>query len=164
MDSTWWKPRSYRCPCTDTAERLFRDSGAWRGHRMIGGGRSCVRNVLYMTALVAILHNSVVKATNQRLVHRSRPLHPSAPHHSQRDHQDKIRVAKRLTKKTVTLTPDFLPLSHLLSAIAHHDCFAQRARKATGRVALATWGLHAPSRCIAGPSILADRTMCTQSR
>ena len=28
-------------------------------------------------------------------------LSPSAPHHSQRDRQDKIRMAKRLTKKTV---------------------------------------------------------------
>jgi transposase len=50
-----------------------RDSGAWRGHRMIGGGRSCVRNVLYMAALVAIRHNPLVKATYQRLVQRGRP-------------------------------------------------------------------------------------------
>jgi transposase len=40
---------------------------------MIGGGRSCVRNVLYMAALVAIRHNPVVKATYQRLVQRGRP-------------------------------------------------------------------------------------------
>lgn len=50
-----------------------KDSGAWRGHRMISGGRSCVRNVLYMAALVAIRHNPVVKATYQRLVQRGRP-------------------------------------------------------------------------------------------
>ena len=50
-----------------------RDSGAWRRHRMIGGGRSCVRNVLYMAALVAIRHNPLVKATYQRLVQRGRP-------------------------------------------------------------------------------------------
>jgi transposase len=50
-----------------------RDSGAWRGHRMIGGGRTSVRNVLYMAALVAIRHNSVVRATYQRLVNRGRP-------------------------------------------------------------------------------------------
>ena len=48
-------------------------SGAWRGHRMIGGGRTSVRNVLYMAALVAIRHNPVVRATYQRLVNRGRP-------------------------------------------------------------------------------------------
>ena len=50
-----------------------RDSGAWRGHRMIGGGRTSVRKVLYMAALVAIRHNPVVRATYERLVNRGRP-------------------------------------------------------------------------------------------
>ena len=50
-----------------------RDSGAWRGHRMIGGGRTSVRNVLYMAALAAIRHNAIVRATYQRLVNRGRP-------------------------------------------------------------------------------------------
>jgi transposase len=50
-----------------------RDSGAWRGHRMIGGGRASVRNVLYMAALSAIRHNPVIRATYQRLVNRGRP-------------------------------------------------------------------------------------------
>jgi transposase len=50
-----------------------RDSGAWRGHRMIGGGRTSVRNVLYMAALSAIRHNPVVSATYHRLVNRGRP-------------------------------------------------------------------------------------------
>jgi transposase len=50
-----------------------RDSGAWRGHRMIGGGRTSVRNVLYMAALAAVRHNPVVRATYQRLVNRGRP-------------------------------------------------------------------------------------------
>ena len=50
-----------------------RDSGAWRGHRMIGGGRTAVRNVLYMAALSAIRHNPVVRTTYQRLVTRGRP-------------------------------------------------------------------------------------------
>jgi transposase len=50
-----------------------RDSGAWRGHRMIAGGRTSVRNVLYMAALSAIRHNPVVRATYQRLVNRGRP-------------------------------------------------------------------------------------------
>jgi hypothetical protein len=39
---------------------------------MIGGGRTSVRNVLYMAALVAIRHNPVVRATYQRLVNRGR--------------------------------------------------------------------------------------------
>ena len=50
-----------------------RNSGAWRGHRMIGGGRTSVRNVLYMAALSAIRHNPVVSATYHRLVNRGRP-------------------------------------------------------------------------------------------
>jgi transposase len=50
-----------------------RDSGAWRGHRMIGGGRTSVRNTLYMAALVAIRHNPIVKQTYLRLTQRGRP-------------------------------------------------------------------------------------------
>ena len=50
-----------------------RDSGAWRGHRMISGGRTSVRNVLYMATLSAIRHNPVVSATYRRLVNRGRP-------------------------------------------------------------------------------------------
>jgi transposase len=40
---------------------------------MIGGGRTSVRNVLYMAALAAIRHNPVIRATYQRLVNRGRP-------------------------------------------------------------------------------------------
>ncbi len=50
-----------------------RDSGTWRGHRMIGGGRTTVRNALYMAALVAIRHNPLIKAVYQRLIARGRP-------------------------------------------------------------------------------------------
>jgi transposase len=49
-----------------------RDSGARRGHRMIAGGRTFVRNVLYMTALSALRHNLVLRATYLRLVKRGR--------------------------------------------------------------------------------------------
>jgi transposase len=45
---------------------LNRNSGAWRGKRMIGGGRTSVRNVLYMAALVATQCNPILKATYQR--------------------------------------------------------------------------------------------------
>lgn len=40
---------------------------------MIGGGRTSVRNVLYMAALVAIRHNPIVRATYLRLTQRGRP-------------------------------------------------------------------------------------------
>ena len=50
-----------------------RDSGTWRGHRMIAGGRTSVRNALYMAALVAIRHNPLIKAVYQRLIARGRP-------------------------------------------------------------------------------------------
>ena len=50
-----------------------RDSGAWRGHRMIGGGRTSVRNVLYMAALAATRCNPVIKDAYQRLIQRGRP-------------------------------------------------------------------------------------------
>jgi transposase len=52
---------------------LNRDSGAWRGKRMIGGGRTSVRNALYMAALVATRYNPILKATYQRLVQRGKP-------------------------------------------------------------------------------------------
>ena len=45
-----------------------RDSGAFRGRRMIGGGRSSVRAALYMAALTAARHNPVIAAFYQRLL------------------------------------------------------------------------------------------------
>ena len=50
-----------------------RDSGRWRGHRMIGGGRSSVRTALYMAALVASRYNPVISDLYRRLVTRGRP-------------------------------------------------------------------------------------------
>jgi transposase len=50
-----------------------RDSGSWRGHRIIGGGRTSVRNALYMAALVATRYNPVIKATYKRLIDRGSP-------------------------------------------------------------------------------------------
>jgi transposase len=52
---------------------INRDSGQWRGYRMIGGGRTGVRNVLYMAALTAVRWNPAVKATYLRLVGRGKP-------------------------------------------------------------------------------------------
>jgi transposase len=44
------------------------DSGQMRGKRRIIGGRARVRAVLYMSALVAIQHNPVIKAFYQKLL------------------------------------------------------------------------------------------------
>ena len=44
------------------------DSGQFRGQRQIAGGRTNVRSVLYMAALVASRHNPVLKVLYQRLL------------------------------------------------------------------------------------------------
>jgi transposase len=50
-----------------------RDSGAWRGHRAIAGGRTAVRNVLYMAALTATSWNPAIRTLDLRLRARGRP-------------------------------------------------------------------------------------------
>jgi transposase len=50
-----------------------RDSGLMRGRRTIAGGRSSVRNVLYMAALTAIRRRSPFRAFYDRLTSRGRP-------------------------------------------------------------------------------------------
>ena len=52
---------------------INRDSGLMRGHRAIAGGRTAVRNVLYMATLTAIRWNPVLKLHYQQLVARGRP-------------------------------------------------------------------------------------------
>ena len=52
---------------------INRDSGKMRGKRMIFGGRSTVRRVLYMAALVAARYNPVIKAFYQRLIAAGKP-------------------------------------------------------------------------------------------
>lgn len=52
---------------------LNRDSGMFRGKRMIHGGRAPVRTALYMGALVATRHNPVIKAFYQRLLAAGKP-------------------------------------------------------------------------------------------
>lgn len=44
-----------------------RDSGRWRGRRMIGGGRASVRTGLYMAGLVASRRNPILAAFYRRL-------------------------------------------------------------------------------------------------
>lgn len=48
---------------------LNRDSGTFRGHRTIWGGRASVRAVLYMAALVASRRNRAIQAFYKRLRH-----------------------------------------------------------------------------------------------
>ncbi|HBA9823301.1 TPA: IS110 family transposase, partial [Escherichia coli] len=50
-----------------------RDSGYMRGRRRISGGRSGVRNVLFMAALSAVRFNPVLKAFFARLVAAGKP-------------------------------------------------------------------------------------------
>jgi transposase len=51
---------------------INRDSGMLRGKRMIGGGRSTVRQGLYMATLVATRHNPVIRDFYQQLVARGK--------------------------------------------------------------------------------------------
>jgi transposase len=50
-----------------------RQSGQWRGKSFIGGGRSAVRKVLFMGAMVAKQHNPVLKAFFDRLIAAGKP-------------------------------------------------------------------------------------------
>jgi transposase len=52
---------------------LARDSGVFRGRRMIAGGRPHIRRVLYMATLAAIKYNPVIRAFHHRLVAAGRP-------------------------------------------------------------------------------------------
>lgn len=50
-----------------------RQSGQWRGKSFIGGGRSIVRTVLFMGAMVAKRHNAVLKVFFDRLIAAGKP-------------------------------------------------------------------------------------------
>jgi transposase len=50
-----------------------RDSGTWRGTRMIWGGRASVRATLYMATLVASRHNPVIAAFYRHLRNAGKP-------------------------------------------------------------------------------------------
>jgi transposase len=52
---------------------INRDSGTFRGRRMVMGGRASVRTALYMPTLTAIRHNPPLQAFYQRLIGRGRP-------------------------------------------------------------------------------------------
>ena len=50
-----------------------RQSGQWRGKSFIGGGRSAVRTVLFVGAMVAKKHNPILRAFFDRLVRAGKP-------------------------------------------------------------------------------------------
>src|SRR4051812_13306610 len=52
---------------------LSRDSGTFRGRRFVQGGRSPVRSVLYMAALMATKRNAAVGVFYLRLVAAGKP-------------------------------------------------------------------------------------------
>lgn len=52
---------------------INRDSGQFRGRRLITGGRGSVRRVLYMATLSAIRRNAVIRVFYQRLCAHGRP-------------------------------------------------------------------------------------------
>jgi transposase len=52
---------------------LNRDSGKFRGRRMIFGGRTDVRAALYMAALSAIRFNPMIRTFYDRLIHTGKP-------------------------------------------------------------------------------------------
>jgi transposase len=52
---------------------ITRQSGTWKGKSFIGGGRACLRQAIYMPALVAIRFNAPLKAKYQALCHAGKP-------------------------------------------------------------------------------------------
>lgn len=52
---------------------INRDSGAFRGRRMVMGGRANVRKALYMPTLTASRRNPAIQAVYQRLIARGKP-------------------------------------------------------------------------------------------
>jgi len=50
-----------------------RDSGNMRGKRMINGGRKCIRNMLYMGAISAKVHNKDMRLFYERLTKKGKP-------------------------------------------------------------------------------------------
>ena len=52
---------------------ITRESGHWKGHSFIQGGRHRVRRLLFMPALVAVRHNPDLKRKYEALVARGKP-------------------------------------------------------------------------------------------
>ena len=105
---------------------INRDSGTFRGRRMVMGGRASVRTALYMPTLTAIRHNPALQAFYQRLIGRGRPAKVAITACMRkllvilnailRDHP----MATRLTPNTVAQVDH--PLDHRLG----QRCLARR--------------------------------------
>ena len=52
---------------------MNRDSGRWRGKRVVWGGRANVRAALYMPTVVAVRWNPLLREFYQRLVAAGKP-------------------------------------------------------------------------------------------
>jgi transposase len=52
---------------------MNRDSGTWRGHRTVQGGRATVRTAMYMATLTATRYNTVIQAFYRRLIASGKP-------------------------------------------------------------------------------------------
>jgi transposase len=52
---------------------MNRDSGKFRGRRMVSGGRAEVRSVLYMGTVAAIRSNPAIRAFHERLIKAGKP-------------------------------------------------------------------------------------------
>ncbi|QMV14594.1 Transposase IS116/IS110/IS902 family protein [Vibrio spartinae] len=52
---------------------MNRESGRYKGKRIIQGGRTQVRTVLYMAMMSAMQSNPIFKATYQRLLEAGKP-------------------------------------------------------------------------------------------
>ena len=52
---------------------MTRQSGQWRGHAFIQGGRKFLRDALYMPALVAARHNPDLREKYQNMITAGKP-------------------------------------------------------------------------------------------
>ena len=87
-----------------------RDSGTLRGKRTVWGGRARIRAVLYMGALVASRHNSVIRDFYRRLLAAGKP-------------------------KKLALTACMRKLLVILNSMLKHDLFVKTPRQPGAR-----WG------------------------
>jgi transposase len=97
-----------------------RQSGQWRGRSFIAGGRVAVRTALFMGAMVAKRHNSILKAFFDRLVAAGKPTD-----HPQRYPQRLSPMATSLTSKTVAHT---LPIQLRSSHTARKEMRLRRSK------------------------------------
>ena len=92
-----------------------RDSGALRGKRAVWGGRSRVRAVLYMGALVASRHNPAIRDFYQRLLAAGKPK--------------KVALVESMRKLLVTLNSRLKhgsPWRDMTQPVVAHSCRLSR--------------------------------------